>query len=37
MTLELEIPDLQVAATEHAQWRVETLQLVNWGGFHGRT
>ena len=21
--------------TEHAQWRIETLQLVNWGGFHG--
>lgn len=23
------------APTDHAQWRIETLQLVNWGGFHG--
>lgn len=37
MTLELEIPDLQAVAPDHAQWRVEALQLVNWGGFHGRT
>lgn len=37
MTLELEIPDLQAAAPEHTQWRVEALQMVNWGGFHGRT
>lgn len=21
--------------TDHAHWRIETLQLVNWGGFHG--
>ncbi|RLP09675.1 ATP-binding protein [Propionibacterium australiense] len=21
--------------TDHSQWRIETLQLVNWGGFHG--
>ncbi|HET9871907.1 MAG TPA: SbcC/MukB-like Walker B domain-containing protein [Propionibacteriaceae bacterium] len=28
---------LPVATSEpdHAQWRLETLQLVNWGGFHG--
>ena len=37
MTLELAIADLPAAAPDHAQWRVETLQLVNWGGFHGRT
>ena len=24
-----------VAASDHAQWRLETMQLVNWGGFHG--
>lgn len=30
---------LPVPATEpdHAQWRLETMQLVNWGGFHGYT
>lgn len=28
------IPD--PSTPEHTQWRAETLQLVNWGGFHGR-
>lgn len=23
-------------ATAHAQWRIECLQMANWGGFHGR-
>lgn len=26
---------ITVDESEHAQWRLETLQLVNWGGFHG--
>ena len=37
MTLELDHPGLQIPQAEHAQWRVDTLQMVNWGGFHGRT
>ncbi|MCB9441162.1 MAG: AAA family ATPase [Mycolicibacterium sp.] len=36
MTLDLAPPTQQPTDTEHAQWRAETLQLVNWGGFHGR-
>ncbi|MHB1008957.1 MAG: ATP-binding protein [Propionibacteriaceae bacterium] len=39
MTLDLALP-IQAAppapATDHAQWRIETLQMANWGGFHGR-
>lgn len=26
---------LPAASEDHEQWRLETLQLVNWGGFHG--
>ncbi|MGJ9426410.1 ATP-binding protein [Nesterenkonia halotolerans] len=37
MTLELTLPSGQASLTDHAQWRIETLQLLNWGGFHGRT
>jgi len=36
MTLDLVVPEEPAAHTTHAQWRVETMQLVNWGGFHGR-
>lgn len=36
MTLELTLPIRQVPVAGHDQWRIETLQLVNWGGFHGR-
>jgi uncharacterized protein YPO0396 len=39
MTLDLALP-IQTAppapTTDHAQWRIETLQMANWGGFHGR-
>ncbi|WP_308465059.1 ATP-binding protein [Rathayibacter soli] len=35
MTLELPIQIERVPVMEHAQWRIEALQLVNWGGFHG--
>lgn len=35
MTLDqLTIP-VAAAEPDHAQWRLETIQLVNWGGFHG--
>lgn len=36
MTLDLMIPEQPRFQTDHAQWRVETIQMVNWGGFHGR-
>lgn len=37
MTLDLDLPDRTVVpVVSHAQWRLETLQLVNWGGFEGR-
>ena len=39
MTVELTLPiaasPSTAAANEHAQWRIESLQMVNWGGFHG--
>lgn len=37
MTLDLMLPPGQTTLTDHSQWRIETLQLLNWGGFHGRT
>ena len=41
MTLELDLPQPALPpqpaqAADHAQWRIETLQMANWGGFHGR-
>lgn len=35
MTLEQLTLPVANPEPEHAQWRVEKLQLVNWGGFHG--
>lgn len=37
MTIEQEAFAIAVAPPEpdHAQWRLATIQLVNWGGFHG--
>ena len=37
MTLDLELPAGPTYQMRHAQWRVEAIQMVNWGGFHGRT
>ncbi|SDK35532.1 Uncharacterized protein YPO0396 [Cryobacterium psychrotolerans] len=37
MTLDLMIPAQPRPGTGHAQWRIEALQMANWGGFHGRT
>ncbi|MRG60828.1 AAA family ATPase [Agromyces sp. CFH 90414] len=34
-TLDLVVPAQPATNLDHAQWRIETLQLVNWGGFHG--
>jgi len=34
MTDQLTLP-VATPEPDHAQWRLETLQLVNWGGFHG--
>lgn len=36
MTLDLMIPEQPRPEMDHAQWRVEAMQLVNWGGFQGR-
>ncbi|WP_425861340.1 ATP-binding protein [Arthrobacter sp. TWP1-1] len=36
MTLNQMLPAGLTAPTNPAQWRVEALQMVNWGGFHGR-
>ena len=36
MTLDLTIPEQPAPEMDHAQWRVEVFQMVNWGGFHGR-
>lgn len=36
MTLDLALAAQRTAGTDSAQWRIEALQLVNWGGFHGR-
>jgi uncharacterized protein YPO0396 len=36
MTLDLVLPAQPASPMDHAQWRVESLQMVNWGGFHGR-
>lgn len=33
ITLPITAPTVR---TDHAQWRIESLQMVNWGGFHGR-
>lgn len=35
MTEDLMLPVQAVQPSEHAQWRMETLQMANWGGFHG--
>ena len=35
MTLELIIPEQPAPEIGHAQWRLESFQMVNWGGFHG--
>ncbi len=42
MTIDLTQPEQEAlltqpaAITGHAQWRIETLQMANWGGFQGR-
>jgi uncharacterized protein YPO0396 len=36
MTLDLVLPVWPASPMDDAQWRVEALQMVNWGGFHGR-
>lgn len=36
MTLEMVLPAQPSTDAAHAQWRVESLQMANWGGFHGR-
>lgn len=36
MTLDLVLPAWPTSPMHDAQWRVEALQMVNWGGFHGR-
>ncbi|MFC9935468.1 ATP-binding protein [Glutamicibacter sp. NPDC127525] len=35
MTLDIIIPTQPKPEPEHSQWRMESLQMVNWGGFHG--
>lgn len=35
MTLDLTLPIQQGPVADHDQWRIDTLQMVNWGGFHG--
>lgn len=41
LTLDLALPQPELLTqpalpTDHTQWRIETLQMANWGGFHGR-
>lgn len=36
MTLTMALPAQPGTDPDHAQWRMELLQLANWGGFHGR-
>ncbi|MFD2840561.1 ATP-binding protein [Populibacterium corticicola] len=36
MTLEIVTPIQPAPVLDHAQWRMESLQMANWGGFHGR-
>ncbi|WP_313811958.1 ATP-binding protein [Glutamicibacter sp.] len=36
MTLDIVMPIQPAPALDHAQWRIESLQMANWGGFHGR-
>ncbi|GAA1412398.1 hypothetical protein AUR04nite_10510 [Glutamicibacter uratoxydans] len=36
MTLDIVIPIQTAPVPDHAQWRIESLQMANWGGFHGR-
>ncbi|GAA4422673.1 ATP-binding protein [Georgenia halophila] len=35
MTLDQMTFPVETTEPDHAQWRLETMQLVNWGGFHG--
>lgn len=35
MTDDLMLPVQAGQLADHAQWRIETLQMANWGGFHG--
>lgn len=35
MTQELALPVEIDTRSDQAQWSIETLQMVNWGGFHG--
>lgn len=34
-TDQMTLPVATTPEPDHAQWRLETMQLVNWGGFHG--
>ena len=36
MTLDIALPAPTKSSPGHDQWRIESLQMVNWGGFHGR-
>lgn len=35
-TLPIDDPAAAVFASKHSQWRIESIQMANWGGFHGR-
>jgi len=36
MTLDIALPAPTKSSLGHDQWRIESLQMANWGGFHGR-
>ena len=35
LTLPIVAPSSAAQPNDHAQWRIESIQMVNWGGFHG--
>ena len=35
LTLPIVAPSSAAQPNDHAQWRIDSIQMVNWGGFHG--